>query len=299
MRILVTGATGFIGSAFCRLALSRGHQLAGLVLPGEVELVVSRCGPGVVAFSGTLESAPWTDIASFRADAVLHTAWITAPGIYLESPENERFLDASLKFLRGVQAAGTGYLVGLGTCVEYKMTGEKLSETSTPIEPTTTYARCKNELRLALETDAARHGFEFCWGRVFYPYGPGEHPSRLCTSLIQKLSGGEKVSLRTPNSTKDYIYIEDLAAAILATIERRVTGTINWGTGEGIRVREVAGEIARQLGRREAVATSDADGIRDPLDYVVADAARLRSIGWRPRFSISDGIRELCSALGR
>ncbi|MEI9864251.1 MAG: NAD-dependent epimerase/dehydratase family protein [Limisphaerales bacterium] len=55
-----------------------------------------------------------------------------------------------------------------------------------------------------------RTGWQFCWGRVFYPYGVGEHPARLCSSLIQKLQRGEKLVLKTPHSRKDYIYIEDL-----------------------------------------------------------------------------------------
>jgi nucleoside-diphosphate-sugar epimerase len=92
------------------------------------------------------------------------------------------------------------------------------------VAPTTAYARCKNDLRLALEADARAKSFAFCWTRIFYPYGPGEHPSRLCSSIIHKLVRDEKVVLKTPGSTKDYIFIEDLAEALLTVVEKRFTG---------------------------------------------------------------------------
>src|SRR6185503_1711084 len=103
-----------------------------------------------------------------------------------------------------------------------------------------------------------------------YPYGVGEHPARLCSTLIQKFRRGEKLVLKTPNSTKDYIYIEDLADAILLTVEKRFTGTINWGTGRGISVRAIADTLAGMLGRPELV-EEISPVERDPLGFVVAD----------------------------
>src|SRR5690606_21840724 len=99
--------------------------------------------------------------------------------------------------------------------------------------------------------------------------GVGEHPGRLCSSLIQKIRRGEKLVLKTPHSTKDYIYIDDLAAAILLTIEHKVTGNINWGTGVGVSVRQIADTVAALLGRPELVAESSPPET-DPFGYVVA-----------------------------
>ena len=175
------------------------------------------------------------------------------PGVYLESPDNFRFLESSIQFLRKVQQLGTKQIIGLGTCIEYKIGNQPLSEDFTPIAPTTTYARCKNDLRITMQEEAAVKGFGFCWARVFYPYGPREHPSRLCSSIIQKIARREKIVLKTPDSTKDYIFIEDLAAALLTVVERKLQGTINLGTGIGITVREIAKTLAEMMGRTELV----------------------------------------------
>jgi nucleoside-diphosphate-sugar epimerase len=292
MRILVTGASGFIGSASCRLALSHGHEIAGLMLPTETPPAQVPASDRMLWLKGTLADLPWQAIERFRPEVCVHFAWIATPGVYLESPENESYLRWSLDLVHRLHGLGTDYIVGAGTCIEYQITNAPLSETHTPVAPTTLYARCKNALRERLEAEAHRDGWHFCWGRVFYPYGVGEHPARLCSSLIQKLRRGEKLVLKTPHSTKDYIYIEDLAAAILLTVEQRFTGTINWGTGLGVSVRQIADAIAAMLGRPELVEeVSPAE--KDPLGFVVADATRLKGLGWRQQFTLEQGLKEL------
>ena len=288
MKILLTGPTGFIGSHFARQALARGHRIAALSSRGE------KLSPhkNLLWLRGTLEAAPWQEIAAFGAEACVHTAWITTPGVYLESPENFRLLESSLKFLQRIRELGTNHIVGLGTCVEYQIGREVLSEERTPVTPTTPYARCKNDLRLALEAEAGASDLSFCWARVFYPYGPGEHPSRLCSSIIQKLSRDEPIVLKTPGSTKDYIYIDDLAAALLAVVENKFRGTINLGTGIGATVREIAQTLAGLMGKPGLITEIKPPEL-DPLAYIVADANRLRGLGCQPAHTMEQGLQKL------
>ena len=295
MKILLTGPTGFIGPAFIRLALSRGHQIAGLIIPSES--VPSALPPtaDLLWLRGTLQEASWEQISAFGPDVCVHMAWITTPGVYLESPENLRFLDASISFLRKLRELGVAHIFGLGTCVEYQITNQPLSEERAPVVPPTTYARCKNELRLTMEADARQHGFVFCWGRVFYPYGPGEHPSRLCSSIIQKLTRDEKIVLKTPDSAKDYIYIDDLATALLTVLEKKFRGTINLGTGIGVSVREIAHSLGEIMGKPHLIEEANPPEI-DPLGFVVADASRLHQLGWRPSHDLRQGLQKLLDA---
>lgn len=292
MRILVTGATGFIGSAFSRLALSHGHEIAGMMLPTENPPTHVPASEKMTWLKGTLAELPWHKIEKFQPEACVHFAWIATPGVYLESPENQNYLQWSLDLVRRLRGIGTNHVVGVGTCIEYQINDAPLSEVRTPVDPTTLYSRCKNALRRTLEAEARKDGWLFCWGRVFYPYGVGEHPARLCSALIQKFRRGEKFVLKTPNSTKDYIYIEDLAAAILLTVEKRFAGTINWGTGIGISVREIADTLAGMLGRPELVEEISPPG-KDPLGFVVADAARLHQLGWEPGHTLEQGLEKL------
>ena len=292
MKILLTGPTGFIGAAFAAAALNKGHSVAGLIIPSEKIPAHLPVSPHLAWFRGMLDDAPWDDIKQFGPDVCVHTAWITAPGVYLESPDNLKFLESSIRFLRQVNDIGTSHIVSLGTCVEYQISNEKLSEETTPVAPTTTYARCKNELRETMEADAGRRGFQFCWARVFYPYGPREHPARLCSAIIGKLSRGEKIILKTPESTKDYIFIEDVAAALLTVVEKRFAGAINLGTGTGVTVKEIAQTIGELLAKKELIEQADPPET-DPLGYVVADASKLTGLGWRPAYELRAGLQKL------
>lgn len=295
MNIVLTGPSGFIGSAFRRLALSRGHRIAGLLIPSE-PVPPGPADPNLIWLRGTLDEAPWDRMQAFAPEICLHTAWITTPGVYLESPENERFRDASLTFLKKVHQLGANYILGLGTCIEYQISNQPLTEDRTPIAPTTTYARCKSELHFAMEAEAETAGFGFCWGRVFYPYGPGEHPSRLCSSILRKLNYGEKVLLKTPSSAKDYIYIEDLAGAILTIIEKGFRGSINLGTGIATSVREIASRLGTLLGKPELIEEADPPAA-DPFPLVLSDVSRLKSLGWKPAWTIEHGLGAMTSTV--
>ncbi len=178
MKIFVTGASGFIGSAFCRLALRHGHEIAGLILPALTPPTDLPAGEKMTWLEGTLAEPPWKSIERFQPDVCVHFAWIATPGVYLESPENEQYLQWSLDLAHQLRNIGVNHFVGAGTCIEYQISAAPLSEERTPVDPTTFYARCKNVLRETLAAAAQKGGWQFCWGRVFYPYGVGEHPAQ-------------------------------------------------------------------------------------------------------------------------
>ncbi|MCS7091148.1 MAG: NAD(P)-dependent oxidoreductase [Verrucomicrobiota bacterium] len=296
MRLLITGANGFIGSACVRMAQKRGHHVAGLKRPGRPVPPDLASSDQVVWLEGTLQAPPWQAIEAFGPDACLHAAWIATPGVYLDSPENDRLAAQSLDFLRNLVRRGTKWVVGVGTCIEYQITGCPLSEHHTPVAPTSPYAQAKDTLRRALEQDAEQFGWHFAWGRVFYPYGPGEHPARFCTSLLEQLRRGQPVTIKSPHSLKDYIFIEDLAAAILLTLEQRVTGPINWGTGRGVTIGQLAQTAADLFGRPELIRFQDPP-LPDPFHPVVAEVSRLRRLGWQPQVSLREGLSRLWAAL--
>lgn len=296
MRILVTGGTGFLGSALVRTAQAAGHQVAVLSRTGSAVL------QGVVPLVGSVAAPPWQAIEAFAPEACVHAAWIATPGAYLESPENHDWVRWSFDFLTRLPDLGVRHLTVLGTCIEYAITGHKLREDSTPLAPASTYARSKCELHERLRDQeiphsALRtpHSTALAWARIFYPYGEGEHPARLASSLIARLRQGEPVTLRTPRSVKDYIHAADVATALLAAVEQRFAGALNVGTGEGVAVEVIARELARLLGRPRLIQFPE-NLPADPLDYVVADATRLRQLGWRPQVTLEAGLRRLVEA---
>ena len=295
MKILLTGATGFIGAAFLRRALSNGHSVAALVR-GDSLARLTLQNKNLKAIKGTVATPPWDQIKTFEPDTCVHCAWTTAPKVAYDSPEHLRFFEQSRVFLDRVIDFGICQVIGLGTCIEYVIGNAPLVEEQTAIGPVGPYAESKNMMRIWLEEASARRGFQLCWPRIFYVYGVGEDPSRLCTSLIQRFRRNEPLVLKTPRSTKDYIYIEDVALALLLLLEKKFHGVVNLGTGEGVTILHLAQTVAALLGKSGLVQTEAVEG-RDPLGYVVADSTRLRSLGWQPQFDLERGLKTLLEAI--
>ncbi len=248
--------------------------------------------PGCAWHKGTLEDPGTAEVLKWKPDAVIHSAWIATPGVYLESEENEGLREQSLNMLTDLAKGGVKHHTVLGTCIEYQMTGEPLVENVTPLAPIHRYAKAKNGLREDLEAALPPLGATLAWARVFYPYGAGEHHLRLCSSLIKTLRAGDALRLKTPHSTKDYIHVKDIAHALLTITEQAAAGPYNLGTGEGVSVYNLAMEIGKALGRPDLV-LMEPTGQADPYAFVVADSSRLRSQGWTPRVSLAEGISEM------
>lgn len=291
MRLLVTGGSGFLGGAVVRHARAAGHDVAILT-----RQTISNSHPlGARQILGDLAFPPWEAIAGFGPEAVVHAAWIATPGVYLESPANADWLRWSRAFAQRLPEFGVRHLTVLGTCIEYAVTGKPLDEVETPLAPASPYARAKAELHTALTAGLAGTGTALAWARIFYPYGPHEHAARLASSLLARVLSGQPITLKTPNSTKDYIHEDDVARALLAVVEAGFRGPINIGTGEGVTVGSLAGTLASLAGRPDLVVLPG-DAARDPFDHIVADASRLHSLGWRPKVPLLDGLRRLVEA---
>jgi nucleoside-diphosphate-sugar epimerase len=288
MRIAVTGATGFLGRAFVGQAVAAGHAVAALVRPTSTPLAAH---PAVSTAVGTLSRPPWDELARFAPDVCVHAAWITEAGVYRCSPDNDRYLEESLGFVAGLVARGVDHVVALGTCAEYQSSTRPLQEAGSPVVPGSPYARAKHKLHLALGERLRDTGVSFAWARIFQPYGRGEPPARLCSTVARRLAEGQRVELDAPHAVRDWIHVDDVAAALLTLVERRINTVVNVGTGVGHTVEEVALTIADVLGRRDLVAPGTSSG--DEIGAFVADAQRLRRLGWTPRVELETGLAAL------
>src|SRR5215210_4732578 len=165
---MVTGATGFIGSAVVRRLRRNGHEVA------DARIDLRAASDDAVA----------RYVADAGASRCIHCAWYTNHTDYLTNAVNRDWLRAS----RRLAAAFPGRFVGLGTCLEYDVADAAgpLGEDS-PLRPETLYARCKAELLDALSEACD----DFAWARVFFVYGPGDRAGRLVPDMIAKFARGE------------------------------------------------------------------------------------------------------------
>jgi UDP-glucuronate decarboxylase len=284
MRILLTGATGFIGAHVTRALVRNGHKVHALVRSGSDLSRIADVKDSLRLVAGDLlgDKIPPLDFP-----LCIHLAWYVEPGKYLESRLNTRWVEASLRFARTAHRNGCLRFVAAGTCFEYAMSAQPLSESS-PTSPRSLYAESKLALFHALQS----LGMEVAWTRFFYQYGPHEDPRRLFPHIIRALMRGEPAKLTPGEQVRDFLHVEDVASAVAAVASSELTGAVNIGSGNPVTVREIAVKIGDLLGRRgliEAGAMPYAPN--DPM-YVIADNTKLRSTGWKPRYDLDAGLRQ-------
>lgn len=293
MRAMVTGASGFIGQHLVRKLADQGHEVVAAIRPGgRLNWQEEACRSARVAeFDLSRASSVRSAIRSASPEIAIHLAWYAAPGAYWTSPANLDCVTMSLGLARALAECGCRKLIAVGSCAEYDWRYGLLSEESTPLVPRTLYGACKNALRQMLETFCDEASMQFAWTRIFYLYGPGEKKERLVPTVICSLLDGEKARCSRGEQVRDFLHVEDVAAAISAVATSEFTGVVNVGSGQRTKVRTIVETIARILGREDAIVLGAmAENPADPPS-LVADVSRLKQVvGWRPAHSLEEGL---------
>src|SRR5262245_61218407 len=275
MRVLLTGATGFIGSHVACELLRRGHEVHAVVRPSSDHRRLRDFESSLRIWNGEMDHVP------VESDVTIHLAWYAVPGKYLTAPENRECLEASRRLLGKVR----GRAVFVGTCFEHDLQLGVLREDS-PTNPATLYAECKDALRREVERRP-----DSVWVRFFYQYGPWEDERRLMPAVMLGQLRGQPSKVSTGEQRYDYLHVEDVASAVCAVAESRLQGCVNIGSGTAPSVKEIVTKIAALGGRPELIqwgAYLSKPG--EPM-LIQCDNAKLRSTGWTPKIGLDEGLR--------
>jgi nucleoside-diphosphate-sugar epimerase len=287
-RVLVTGASGFVG----RRAVSR------LVERGFEVHAVTRREPTSFAWSCKWHVSNLLDqgeigalLQRVRPTHLLHLAWHTVPVEYWNARDNFAWVQASLELMRWFHDVGGSRLVMAGTCAEYDWRYGWCSEGTTPTVPRTTYGVCKNALSSLVAAFADSTGISAAWGRIFFLYGPYEHPTRFVSSVVRSLLRGEVARCSAGMQMRDFLHVHDAADALVALLESRVDGAVNIGSGHAECLSDVAGRIADIVGRGDLLQLGALPGSPDDPPFLCADVRRLcGEVRWSPFYDLETGL---------
>lgn len=230
-RVLLTGATGFIGREVLKSLVRSGCEVhsIGRSQPKSDQCYHHTCDLLTDDSEGV--------IRAIAATHLIHTAWYATPGKFWTAPENLDWVAASIKLTRNFAAHGGQRLVVTGSCAEYDWSGVKLSEEDTPIAPATLYGQSKASLFQLLSMSAPVLGLSLAWARIFIPYGPEESAERLLGSLINAIRHELPANFSVGTQKRDFIHVTDVAEALIAIMLSNLEGPVNIGSGETLSVR--------------------------------------------------------------
>ena len=289
-RVLVTGAKGFIGQACLSILPEYGYEVHAVSSHFREETGLS--GHVYWHQADLLDDQQRNSlISTVRPKYLLHLAWYTEPGHYWNAPENLDWVGASLKLVQAFVQHGGERAALAGTCAEYDWAYGYCSELTTPTRPTTLYGTCKQALQSIIANYAYQAGLSAVWGRVFWLYGPHEHPTRLVASIVSNLLMGQAVPYSHGQQIRDYLHVADAATAFVKLLDSKIEGIVNIASGQPIQLNQIVDTITRYLGQPELVQQGAIATPVNEAPLVVADVRRLvQATGWKPFYDLESGL---------
>lgn len=249
-KVFLTGASGFVGRQILRHLLAAGHEVTVAVRPGSMLRAALSTSDVNVALTRDLfaEREDWWASALAGHDTLIHAAWYVDPKTYQRSRLNFICTVGSIVMARAAARAGISHIIGLGTCMEYRLPSTRI-QPDAPLGPSTIYSSAKLATWFTLQRHAALAGQRFSWCQLFYLYGEAEQPGRLAPYIRDCIARGEHARLSAGTQLRDYLDVADAGRMIAGIVDTRQAGVINICSGRPTTIRLFAERMAQALGR--------------------------------------------------
>ena len=311
MKVLVTGADGFVGRWTCRELLDAGYDVIGAVraLPG---------GPRAPSgWERRLGGVRWitmelADPASIEAaldagpEAVLHLAAVASGAEARANPIGAWTTNClgTCELVYAVERARVRCRFLLASTGEvYGRTANRPSREIDPVAPCSPYAASKAAAEHAVAEVGRRTGLEVLIARSFAQTGPEQRPTFVVPALAERIldaarRGEREIVVGNLEPVREFLDVRDVAVGLRLLMERGEAGTIyNVAAGHGVRLAELVGRLGAIIGWPVATRFDPLLHRAADIPYLVGDGSRLASLGWQPAFKLDETLTALVASL--
>jgi nucleoside-diphosphate-sugar epimerase len=296
--VLVTGGSGFIGSAIVRGMSAAGHEVVAPYRPTDVpprlaEIAAKvRLAPGVSITNGEgLDRL----LEATRPSWVVHAAAAgVRPGTADAATMTDVNVGGTVRVLESAIRHGVSRMILLGSGFEYRPSEAPLGEDA-PVGPTTIYGASKAAASVMATQYRDFEGAEVTVVRLFSVYGPRESPGRFVANAITKALEGAPIDMSSGAQVRDYLYVGDAAEAVirLLSMAERPPAAVNVVGPERHSLREVAETVVELTGNRSVVrAGARAPNPGDRSTFLGNGDLLDRVLGWRPARGLRSGLSD-------
>jgi nucleoside-diphosphate-sugar epimerase len=289
VKILVTGASGFLGSWIIRI-LSLEHEVTALVRDSSNLIKLSNV-PSIKKV--VLNSDHWANfIKESSFDALILNDWEGVGNEYRNSPLQFKNVERIERYLRAARESNLQTIIGVGSQAELGQVNSITLESQID-NPTTLYGYAKVEIRKLSERILAETGSRFIWMRIFSTYGPLDDGSWMIPNLVDSLSTNKRVAMTLGGQEWSYLHAYDLAMSFSYILRHsEVRGVVNVGNPQTILIRDAALKIGEILGKTELIDFGALQYRADQVFKLSPKCETLSKLGWEPKIAFDVGIRQ-------
>jgi len=164
---------------------------------------------------------------------------------------------------------------------------------STKVADVSRYAACKIALQTTLADVGRKEHLSTAWGRIFFQFGPYEHPDRLVPSVICNLLLNREAACSHGRQIRSFLHVADVGEAFAAVLDSELEGPVNIGSDERVSLADLVDRIGRQIGRPELLRLGARPAPPREPSLLVPEIHRLRDEArWRPRFTLNEALSD-------
>lgn len=290
-RAVILGASGFIGANLARIIAAKGgspvlfSRSRSPHWPADSEVIL-----------GDLSAPPASLLDAIGGADVFHLASSTRPSNSTAGAAGELIDNAAatVRLLEAAKGKACRWIFASSGGTVYGQTEAESIAEDHPNGPISSYGVAKLAVERYLHLYRRLHGTDFVVARISNPYGPFQSAATgqgLVATLLDRVANGMRIEVwGDGGNVRDYIYIDDVAEALVRLAEAGAPGeTYNVGSGTGTSINELIEKVSSLLGQPAQVAHAPARSVdvrRNVLDITKIG----RELGWRPARSLEDGI---------
>ena len=294
--IIVTGATGCVGSAVVRRALARGIDVTCIVHKGSKRLSNLPQDSHIKIVECNLANYHSLELGE-KYDAFIHLSWEKTFGASRDDAEVQtRNIQYTLDAAQLAHRCGCHVFVGAGSQAEYGVQSIDLTP-DLPVKPESGYGIAKYAAGKLSAMLCKSLGMRQCWARILSVYGPNDGENTLISYVIRELKANHSPELTKCEQIWDYLYADDAGDAILSIAEKGMDGkAYPLGSGQGRKLSEYIEDIRQMINSSIEIKFGVKDYYPHQPMHLVADISELTiDTGWTPKVDFHKSIKSLTS----